>query len=113
MEGEFQQYPFIEYKQELKKIHSEHDLFLSTKINRINIVKHTNTGRHYFGKDPWCSPYLLQETNPFSFLSLAWLCLLAQHPPRSEPRFQATVIIIKFTILNLFMTILKYNLFPW
>lgn len=27
--------------------------------------------------------------------------------------FQATVIIIKFTILNLFMTILKYNLFPW
>ena len=27
--------------------------------------------------------------------------------------FQATVIIIKFTILNHFMTILKYNLFPW
>ena len=67
MEGEFQQYPFIEYKQELKKIHSEHDLFLSTKINRINIVKHTNTGRHYFGKDPWCSPYWLQVIKPSFF----------------------------------------------
>ena len=67
MEREFQQYPFIEYKQEFKIIHSEHDLFLSTKINRINIVKCADTGRHCFGKDPWCSPYWLQLIKP-SFL---------------------------------------------
>lgn len=70
MEGDFQQYPFIEYKQEFKKIHSEHNLFLSTKINRINIVKHTDTRRHYFGKDPWCSTYWLQVIK--KFLSLKY-----------------------------------------
>ena len=28
--------------------------------------------------------------NPFFSQSLAWLCLLAQHPPRGEPSFQVT-----------------------
>ena len=47
-------------------------------------------GRHCFGKVPQCSPYWLQVINPSVSRSLAWLCLLAQHPPRGEPSFPVT-----------------------
>lgn len=48
-------------------------------------------GRHSFGKDAWCSPYLHQVTNPSFPHTLAWLCLLAQgHPPRGKSRFGLT-----------------------
>ena len=46
-------------------------------------------GRHCFGRDPWCSPYLEQIINPFLW-SLALLCPLAQHPPRCELSFWVT-----------------------
>ena len=39
------------------------------------------SGRHCFGKDPWCSPYLLQVIIHPSF---SQFCLLAQHPPRGK-----------------------------
>ena len=48
-------------------------------------------GRHCSGKDPWCSPYLLQEINPSFSCSLIWLRLLARHPPRGEPNFWVTI----------------------
>lgn len=42
-------------------------------------------GRHYFGKGPWCSPYL-QLINPSHHL---WLGCAFWYPPRGEPSFQA------------------------
>ena len=39
-------------------------------------------GRHCFGKDPQCSPYLLQVINPSFSLSLPWLFLLTPHIKR-------------------------------
>ena len=48
-------------------------------------------GRHCFGKDPWCSPYLLQVINPSFSQPLSWLYLLSQHPPRDELSFRVTV----------------------
>ena len=50
------------------------------------------SGRHCFGKDPQCSPYLLQVINPSFSCCLPWLCLLAQHPTRGEPSFLVTTI---------------------
>ena len=58
----------------------EHACTLSLKLPQFS-------GRHCFGKDPWCSPYLLQVINPSSSHSLAWLHLLVQHPRRGEPSF--------------------------
>ena len=43
-------------------------------------------GRNCFGKDPWCSPYLLQVINPSFFHPLAWLCLYQ----RGKSSFQVT-----------------------
>ena len=43
-----------------------------------------------FRKDPRCSPYLLKVINPSFSCCLAWLYLLAQHPPRGEPSFRVT-----------------------
>ena len=39
-------------------------------------------GRHCFGKDSQCSPYLLQIINPSFSQYLAYLCLQAGHPPK-------------------------------
>ena len=45
-------------------------------------------GRHCFGKEPWCSPYLLQVIiNTSVSQSLALLCLWTGQPPRSESSF--------------------------
>ena len=52
------------------------------------------SGRYCFGKDPQCSPYLLQVIIDPSFWSLAWFCPLARHPPRGEPSFQVTITLI-------------------
>ena len=43
----------------------------------LKLPQFSCSGRHCFGKDPQCSPYLLQVVNP-SFL-LSWLGLLARH----------------------------------
>ena len=47
--------------------------------------------RHCFGKDPQCSPYLVQVINLSFSWSVAWLCLLAQNPTRSEASFWVTL----------------------
>ena len=53
--------------------------------------------RHCFGKDPQCSPYLLQLIITPSFSqSLAWLCLLAQHLPRDKSSLGITMPLASF-----------------
>ena len=54
---------------------------------RVKLPQFCSSGRPCFGKDPLCSPHLLQVINPSFSHSLAWLCLLAPHPPRGEPSF--------------------------
>ena len=62
------------------KSHYEYAWTLSLKLPQFCC-----SGRHCFGKDPWCSPYLLQVIiNP----SLSQFRLLAQHPPRGKSSFQ-------------------------
>ena len=56
----------------------------------LTLPQFCHSGRHCFGKDPQCSPYSLQVMNPSFSHSLAWLCLLAPYPPRSEPSFWVT-----------------------
>ena len=68
----------------LKPLH-EHTCTLSLKHSQFSCLE-----GHYYGKDLLCSPYSLQTINSFFFPSLAWLCLLAQYPPRGELSFQIT-----------------------
>lgn len=57
----------------------------------LKIPQFCCSGRHCFGKDPRCSLYLLQVTNPFFSQSLFLLCLSAWHPPRGKPRFLGNI----------------------
>ena len=68
----------------LKPLH-KHAWTLSLKLPHFSY-----SGRHCFGKDPQCSPYLLQVINPSLSWYLAWLYLLAWHPSRGEPSFRVT-----------------------
>ena len=69
----------------LKPLH-EYAWTLSLKLSQF-----CGSERHCFGKDPQCSPYLLQVIiNPSFSWSLAWLCLLARCPTRGKPSFQVT-----------------------
>ena len=60
-------------------------------ILSLKLLQFCCLGRHCFGKDPRYSPYLRQVINPSFFPALAWLCLLAWHPPRGKPTFQVTL----------------------
>ena len=57
---------------------------------RLKLPQFCYLGRYCFGRDPWESPYLLQVINSSFSRSLAWLCLLARHPPRGELSFWVT-----------------------
>lgn len=57
----------------------------------LTLPQFCHSGRHCFGKDPQCSPYLPQVISVSFSHSLAWLCLWAQHPPEGEPSFGVTV----------------------
>ena len=57
----------------------------------LKIPQFCRSGRHCFGKDPQCSPCLLQVINLFFFPIFSWLCLLTRHPQRSEPSFHVDV----------------------
>ena len=58
----------------------------------LKLAQFCCSGKHCFGKYPPCYPYLLQVINPSFSQSMAWLCLLAQPPPRSEPSFQVILV---------------------
>ena len=59
----------------LKPLH-EYTCTLSLKLPQFCCL-----GTHCFGKDPQCSPHLLQVINPSFSRSVVWLCLLARYPP--------------------------------
>ena len=65
----------------LKALH-EHAYTLSLPQTSLVLL----FGKTLLWERSWCSLYLLQIINP-SFCYLAWLCLLAQYPPRGKPSF--------------------------
>ena len=67
------------------------DFFYLCGTFSLKIPQFCSSGRHCFGKDPQCSPCLLQVINLFLFSIFGWLCLLTRHPQRSEPSFHVDV----------------------
>ena len=63
------------------------------------------SGRHCFGKDPQCFPYLLKVNSFHS--SSAWLCQLAQHLPRGDPSFQVTQVQVQISSYKIFFFLLE------
>ena len=59
-----------------------------TRPLSLKLTKFFCSGRHCFGKDPWCFPYLLQVIiNPSFSQSWAYLYLLAVKPTKRQTQF--------------------------